>query len=110
MSIETELAGLDPAQQAALLKQYNAQPLVGVTIAFLAMSWICILLRTYVRVFLTRNFLTDDWFMVAAQMVYTASAVLMLLAIHYGLGRHNLALEINDMTNALMVITIRLLP
>ncbi|KKA29241.1 hypothetical protein TD95_002064 [Thielaviopsis punctulata] len=102
MTLETELSSLDPAHRAAILNEYNAQPLVSVTIAFLTMSWICILLRTYVRVFLTRNFLADDWFMVSAQLVYTASAVLMFLSIHWGLGRHNAALPINKMTNALM--------
>ncbi|KAL5606149.1 hypothetical protein BROUX41_006083 [Berkeleyomyces rouxiae] len=101
-SIEAKLATLSPEELAAFMAEYNAGPLFTVTVVLLAISWVSILLRTYVRLFLTRSFLLDDWFMLAAQCVYTTSSIFIIVGTRYGIGKHNVALEMGDMTKALM--------
>ncbi|PHH52524.1 hypothetical protein CFIMG_002924RAa [Ceratocystis fimbriata CBS 114723] len=101
-ALEAKLAAFSPQELAAFMDEYNGGPLFSVTVAFLTISWISILLRTYVRVFLTRSFLLDDCFMLAAQFVYTTSSIFIILGIKYGIGKHNVALEVKDMTHALM--------
>lgn len=56
------------AKDAAYLAQYNGASLVGTAVSFLAFTYISVGLRTYVRAFLTKGFLLDDWLMLAAQV------------------------------------------
>lgn len=56
------------AEDAAYLAQYNGGSLVGAAVSFLALTYVSVGLRTYVRVFLTKGFLIDDWLMLAAQV------------------------------------------
>lgn len=50
------------------LNEYNGTSLVATAITFLTLSWISVLLRIYVRAFMTRFFQLDDWFMLIAQV------------------------------------------
>lgn len=56
------------AEDAAYLAQYNGGPLVGTAVSFLALTFVSVGLRTYVRAYLTKGFLLDDWLMLAAQV------------------------------------------
>ena len=56
------------ADQELDLSEYNGAPLVAASITFLALSWISVLLRGYVRVFMTKGFQLDDWFMIIGQV------------------------------------------
>lgn len=56
------------ADQELDLSEYNGASLVAASITFLALSWISVLLRGYVRLFMTKGFQLDDWFMVIAQV------------------------------------------
>ena len=56
------------AEDAAYLAQYNGGALVGTAVSFLALTYLSVGLRTYVRAFLTKCFLADDWLMLAAQV------------------------------------------
>lgn len=51
-----------------VLSEYNGAALVATAVAFLALSWISVLLRIYVRAFMTNCFQLDDWFMVIGQV------------------------------------------
>lgn len=56
------------ADQELDLSEYNGASLVAASITFLALSWISVLLRGYVRVFMTKGFQLDDWFMIIGQV------------------------------------------
>jgi hypothetical protein len=47
---------------------YNGGPLVATAIAFLVLTWLSVVLRTYVRVILLKSYRADDWFMLVAQV------------------------------------------
>jgi len=55
------MAGVD-------VNEYNGGVLVAVSIAFLTLSSVSVLLRIYVRQFMTNSFQLDDWFMVLGQV------------------------------------------
>jgi hypothetical protein len=46
----------------------DGYPLLGTAASFLVLTWISVVLRTYVRAFVTKSFLADDWLMVIAQV------------------------------------------
>ncbi|KAL2114554.1 hypothetical protein VUR80DRAFT_4537 [Thermomyces stellatus] len=84
------------------LSEYNGASLVATSVTFLALSWISVLLRIYVRAFMTKCFQLDDWFMVVGQIVFTLSCSFILLGIGRGIGRHNAALNQDDEIDSLM--------
>lgn len=47
---------------------YNGSALVITSVTFLVLTWLSVLLRTYVRGFLTKSFQLDDWLMLVAQV------------------------------------------
>ena len=50
------------------LNESNSGALIGTAAVLLILTWISVLLRTYVRAILTKAFQNDDWFMLAAQV------------------------------------------
>lgn len=50
------------------LSEYNGASLVGTAVTFLALSWISVFLRVYVRIFMMGCFQLDDYFMVLGQV------------------------------------------
>lgn len=81
------------AQDPSVSTENNGGPLVGTAAAFLALSWVSVLLRTYVRAIMLKGFQADDWFMVIAQINFTISCVFIFQGAHYGIGRHNKSLD-----------------
>lgn len=84
--------------------------LVATAAAFMTLSWLSVLLRTYVRAIMLKGFQADDWLMLVAQVChlhtrlertctqslqvnYTTSCSLILIGVTYGLGRHNKSLS-----------------
>jgi hypothetical protein len=47
---------------------YNGGELVVVSVTFLALTYMSVLLRCFVRIWITRSFSADDWLMVIAQV------------------------------------------
>lgn len=56
------------AGDTALLDQYNGGSLVITAVVLLVLTWISVMLRTYVRAFMTNSFQMDDWLMLVAQV------------------------------------------
>lgn len=56
------------AQDPTVSKESNGSAMVVTAYVMLALSWISVGLRTYVRGFLTKGFMADDWWMLAAQV------------------------------------------
>ncbi|GJC88176.1 hypothetical protein ColLi_11014 [Colletotrichum liriopes] len=84
------------------LSESNGGALVATATTFLVLSWLSVVLRCYVRAFMTKGFQIDDWFMVAAQVVFTLSCSLILLGVNNGLGHHNKALDERREVSSLM--------
>ncbi|OTA06439.1 hypothetical-protein [Trichoderma parareesei] len=69
------------ADESLDVNEYNGGPLVGTCIAFLALSWLAVGLRTYTRAVVIKGMQEDDWLMLVAQD---------------GMGRHNAAIMDDD--------------
>lgn len=107
------------------LSESNGGALVVTSITLLVVTWLSVVLRCYVRAFMTKGFQIDDWLMVVAQasfplrqyddhghsvlidapsqIVFTLSCSLILLGVNTGLGHHNKALGERREVSALMV-------
>ncbi|RDW62106.1 hypothetical protein BP6252_11539 [Coleophoma cylindrospora] len=83
-------------------EEYNGDQLVIVCVLFLILTWTTVALRCFVRMGLTDTFQIDDWLMVTAQIVFTISCSFILRGVHYGIGRHNAAVDQPDEIQALM--------
>ena len=57
-----------PAQDPTVSTENNGSALLTTACATLTLTWLSVCLRTYVRIFLTKQFLLDDWLMLAAQV------------------------------------------
>ncbi|KAF9869481.1 hypothetical protein CkaCkLH20_13078 [Colletotrichum karsti] len=84
------------------LTESNGTALVATAVTFLILSWFSVILRVYVRAFMTKGFQADDWLMLVAQGVFTLSCSLILAGVHVGLGHHNRALGQKEEISALM--------
>ncbi|OTA94621.1 hypothetical protein M434DRAFT_70998, partial [Hypoxylon sp. CO27-5] len=80
----------------------NGGALVATAITMLTFSWLSVSLRSFVRARLTNGFQWDDWLMLAAQINFTVSCVLILVGVQNGLGRHNRSLDQYHEIQALM--------
>lgn len=47
---------------------YNGGQLVAISVIFLVLTYLSVLLRFFVRLFITKSFQIDDWLMLAAQV------------------------------------------
>ncbi|KAJ3518194.1 hypothetical protein NM208_g14604 [Fusarium decemcellulare] len=81
------------ADQHFDLAEENGIALVVTSIVFLALSWLSVGLRTYTRAFLMKSYQADDWLMLIAQLIFTASCAFILEGVRQGMGRHNEAIE-----------------
>ena len=48
--------------------EYNGEQLVVVAVAFLALTYLSVILRCFVRISITKAFAADDWLILAAQV------------------------------------------
>ncbi|KAG8169815.1 hypothetical protein KVR01_000560 [Diaporthe batatas] len=67
-----------------------------VMMVVLGLAWILVLLRAYVRVIMIKNVASDDWWMLASILAYTAYSIVAMWGIFDGgTGKHisNLSLE-----------------
>ena len=93
---------------------YNGGQLVTVSAVFLAITWISVLLRVFVRLQITKSFQAEDWLMSVSQVscfdhpwpllqetsrysykpqiVFTLTCVFIFVGVHYGIGRHDVTL------------------
>ncbi|KAH6611074.1 hypothetical protein Trco_001094 [Trichoderma cornu-damae] len=78
------------------LNAYNGGPLVGTCIAFLALTWLAVGLRTYTRAVVIKRVQEDDWLMLVAQIIFTLSCAFVFAGIRDGMGRHNAAIVDDD--------------
>ncbi|KAK0650001.1 hypothetical protein B0T16DRAFT_457361 [Cercophora newfieldiana] len=77
--------------------------LIGFTVSFLALSWIFVLLRLYVRFKVVRMPGWDDLFVMLYLLFTSVSSIAFLLAIKYGSGRHFLLLTLGEVRNYLVL-------
>ena len=92
------------ADESLDVNDYNGGPLVGTCIAFLALSWLAVGLRTYTRAVVIKGMQEDDWLMLVAQVIFTLSCAFVFAGVQDGMGRHNAAIADGDKKiSALMV-------
>lgn len=63
--------------------------MLGTVGLFLALSTITVLLRTYCRVFLVKNFGLDDCFAVIAWVLFLLYCAFAILGVYNGTGQHS---------------------
>jgi len=51
-------------------QEYNGQPIVVVIIVLLLLTYATMALRFYVRLWITKVFATDDWFLLFSQVSF----------------------------------------
>ncbi|KAI0123026.1 hypothetical protein BJ170DRAFT_122831 [Xylariales sp. AK1849] len=81
------------AQDPNASTEYNGAALVGTSITFIILTWLCVSLRIYVRAVMLRSIQLDDWLMILSQVVFTIFCAFVLTSHHHGLGRHNASLD-----------------
>ncbi|KAL7812219.1 hypothetical protein V8C26DRAFT_205814 [Trichoderma gracile] len=84
------------ADESLDVNEYNGGPLVGTCIAFLALSWLAVGLRTYTRAVVIKGMQEDDWLMLVAQVIFTLSCAFVFVGVEDGMGRHNAAIPDDD--------------
>ncbi|OAA45464.1 integral membrane family protein [Metarhizium rileyi] len=83
-------------EEAVDLKEYNGGSLVVACTVLLVTSWIAVGLRSYTRVFLMKSYQADDWLMLIAQLLFTATCAFIFEGVRRGLGKHNAAVPNED--------------
>ncbi|OBT98391.1 hypothetical protein VE01_03129 [Pseudogymnoascus verrucosus] len=67
---------------------------------FLGLTTVTVGLRCYVRLAIAKSFGVDDWFMVIGYGLFASLVAVLVVSIHYGLGKHALDLESYQQINA----------
>ena len=70
------------AQDPDASTENNGMPLAITASLFLALTWTSVFLRTYVRAFMLKGFLVDDWFMLIAQVRHLTKPILIITNTH----------------------------
>ncbi|OAL04682.1 hypothetical protein IQ06DRAFT_374056 [Phaeosphaeriaceae sp. SRC1lsM3a] len=86
---------MPPALTPEEIAYTNAPQILGITGSFFTLAAIVVLLRCYVRLRLLKTFGADDYVMLLAMVLNTATFVCFKLRTDYGLGRHLLVLFMN---------------
>jgi len=76
--------------------------LIGLPIAFLVTSWICVTSRLYTRFYVIRSPWWDDLFVFLYALFTTAATVSIIRATQFGLGQHFLLQKTDDLKLFLM--------
>ncbi|KAI1180777.1 hypothetical protein F4777DRAFT_172206 [Nemania sp. FL0916] len=79
----------------------NGIGLLVTAIVTLAISWLSVALRTYVRAGIIMAFQIDDWVMLAGLANFTVSCCFVFKGLSYGLGRHDKSLSQEDEIGAI---------
>ncbi|KAK0614708.1 hypothetical protein B0T14DRAFT_570612 [Immersiella caudata] len=80
--------------------------LIGFTVSFLAVSWIFVVFRLYVRFRVVRLPGWDDLFVILYLLFTSVASISFLLAIKFGSGRHFLLLTFGEVRNYLVLFYI----
>ncbi|TGZ77567.1 hypothetical protein EX30DRAFT_293448, partial [Ascodesmis nigricans] len=79
----------------------RSQQIVAIAIFFLVLSWLSIILRTYVRAWMLKSFGWDDWLMVFAVLTFTVYLSCQLGGAAHGTGKHYWDIEPSERVKAL---------
>ncbi|KAI8298612.1 hypothetical protein K4K59_002780 [Colletotrichum sp. SAR11_240] len=102
------------------LSESNGGALVATAVTFLILSWFSVVLRVYVRAFMTKGFQADDWLMLVAQqkeeisaLMYqalaTATYVLDMLFIKLSIGFFLLRLSTSKVYNWIIYVSLAII-
>ena len=91
------------------MKHDRSEEVRAVGIVFLVLPMVACLARCYVRVFMIRNFASDDWLAVVAQVFMTAYAGIIIASASTGVGRHLADLTLDERIVSMKMYAIILL-
>ncbi|KAI8299567.1 hypothetical protein K4K61_010538 [Colletotrichum sp. SAR11_59] len=93
------------------LSESNGGALVATAVTFLILSWFSVVLRVYVRAFMTKGFQADDWLMLVAQYqaLATATYVLDMLFIKLSIGFFLLRLSTSKVYNWIIYVSLAII-
>lgn len=74
-----------------------------VIISFLAVSWVTVLARCWVRIKMIKAFALDDWLTVFTLQLFTVYSSFVLIGAHWGCGRRHHDLTVKQRVNAMHV-------
>ncbi|KAE9963457.1 hypothetical protein BLS_001662 [Venturia inaequalis] len=72
-----------------------------VIISFLAVSWVTVLARCWVRIKMIKAFALDDWLTVFTLQLFTVYSSFVLIGAHWGCGRRHHDLTVKQRVNAM---------
>ncbi|TVY89897.1 hypothetical protein LAWI1_G004152, partial [Lachnellula willkommii] len=75
--------------------------IVAVNVLFVALTWMFVSLRVYVKIFLTRSWGADDYLLVVSLILFTSYAGCSFAAVTYGTGQHDIDVLPQDIPKAL---------
>ncbi|KAF2111020.1 hypothetical protein BDV96DRAFT_500396 [Lophiotrema nucula] len=70
----------------------NKDEIIGITTAFFVAAAVVVILRCYVRIAMLKVFGLDDYLMVLAMLLATATYACFIIETRYGLGKHTLVM------------------
>ncbi|KAI9641044.1 hypothetical protein NHQ30_010472 [Ciborinia camelliae] len=76
------------SRQGHVLGVNRGAQVTGVACASLALPWIAVILRFYVRIGIQKFFGPEDWLTVASMIIHTTLCGLLLRSLAFGLGAH----------------------
>jgi hypothetical protein len=77
--------------------------MLGVVILFLVLSWLTVLARCYVRIFMIKAFAVDDWLILITLGLFSVYGGLVVDGVYWGCGRHMKDLPVHNRVNAMHV-------
>lgn len=85
------------------LKDNRSPEVKIVIISFLAVSWVTVLARCWVRIRIIKAFALDDWLTVFTLQLFTVYSSFVLVGAHWGCGRRHHDLTVKQQVNAMHV-------
>ncbi|PSN66331.1 hypothetical protein BS50DRAFT_635470 [Corynespora cassiicola Philippines] len=95
------MMGMTPQEIAALEAEDTGPMTMGLVITFTIFAFICVTLRLFGRIFLSRNAGWEDWFIVASLGCAIITSVFQIYQVFSGCGRHTMFLEYAQMSGNL---------
>ncbi|QGI86103.1 hypothetical protein CEK25_012832 [Fusarium fujikuroi] len=82
----------------------RGKKLANINAVFFFVSFISLLLRFYVRLFIVKKFLVDDYFSIVGTSFFALSANFSTVSVKYGLGQHLEDVEISHIFMTVKII------
>jgi hypothetical protein len=90
-------------RQQPLAMEDRGPEFLIIVIVFLVLSWLTVLARCYVRIFMIKAFAVDDWLILVTLGFFSIYSGIAIDGVYWGLGRHTKDLSVRNRVNAMHV-------